>query len=110
MPEAKWDEGNESGKRLRYPDDNTPIGEIWQTTHEGTKLITFKTYKGHKRFYYGHCKIYKLKRRFFIREMLVGWNFWNGIPVLHNKFIFKKADSISLQDYAKYQEYIKFKR
>lgn len=106
MPEAyfKDAEGNfmsSSGPYIRYPFE---ASQEWESTHEGKKLITFYTFRGHKRFYYGFCKIILLKRlqKFLVIEQLFGWNWWNGIPVLHNKFMFKKADDLALKDYQKY--------
>lgn len=89
MPEAKWDEGNDGGKVLRWPTPETPISEEWLCSHEGTKLITFTTHRGNKRFYFGHCKVYYFKKRFLVIQYLFGWNWWNGIPVLHFKHILK---------------------
>ena len=106
MPELKWDDGNDGGQELRYPYEANGITDEWRTTHEGKKLMTFTTYKGNKRFYYGYCKIiplYKIKR-FLAIEQLFGWNWWNGIVVLHNKYILLKITESSI---AKYNKYIK---
>jgi len=91
MPEAKWDEGNDGGKVLRWPTPETPISEEWLCTHEGTKLITFTTHRGNKRFYFGHCKVHYFKKHFLVVEYLFGWNWWNGLPTLHFKHILKKT-------------------
>lgn len=90
MPEAKWDEGNDGGKVLRWPTPETPISEEWLCTHEGTKLITFTTHRGNKRFYFGHCKVHNFKKRILVIQYLFGWNWWNGIPVFHFKHILRK--------------------
>jgi hypothetical protein len=92
MPQAKWDAGgNESGKQLRWPIvSEIPIGDEWRCTHEGTKLITFTTHRGNKRFYFGHCKVYYFKKRFLVIQYMFGWNWWDGIPVFHFKHILKK--------------------
>lgn len=91
MPEAKWDEGNDGGKVLRWPTPETPISEEWLCTHEGTKLITFTTHQGNKRFYFGHCKVHNFKKRILVIQYLFGWNWWNGIPVFHFKHILRKT-------------------
>lgn len=90
MPEAKWDEGNDGGKQLRWPTPETPLDEEWMCTHEGTKLINFTTHRGNKRFYFGHCKVYYFKKHFLVIQYLFGWNWWNGIPVFHFKHILRK--------------------
>lgn len=109
MPELKWDEGNDGGRQIRYFYEANGPSDEWRTTHEGTKIMHFTTYKGNKRFYYGYCKIkplYKIKRILAI-EQLFGWNWWNGIPVLHNKFIFIKMNELALSKYNKYIEMLK---
>ncbi len=88
MPEAKWDEGNDGGKVLRWPAPWNQFEE-WRYTHEGIKLITFTTHRGNKRFYFGHCKVYNFKKRILVIQYLFGWNWWNGIPVSHFKHILK---------------------
>lgn len=87
MPEAKWDEGNDSGKQLRWPTEGIPE---WMSTHEGKKLLKFITYHGNKRFYFGYCKVHNWEKRYLVVQYLFGWNWWNGLPVLHFKHILKK--------------------
>ena len=109
MPELKWDEGNDGGRQIRYFYEANGVNDEWKTTHEGKKIMWFTTYKGNKRFYYGYCKIiplYKIKRILAI-EQLFGWNWWNGIPVLHNKYIFLKMTETSLAKYNKYIDLLK---
>lgn len=109
MPELKWDEGNDGGRQIRYFYEANGPSDEWRTTHEGIKIMHFTTYRGNKRFYYGYCKIkplYKIKRILAI-EQLFGWNWWNGIPVLHNKYIFLKMDETALAKYNKYIDLLK---
>ena len=95
---------NNKGPYIRYPFDN-PV-ELWKTTIEGTKLITFRTLKGNKRFNFGHCRIHQFKKRFVIVEMLFGWNPYDGGIMFHCKFISRKKDSFAVIDYKNYQYYI----
>lgn len=113
MPNAKFKDADgtfrdNSGPYVRYPFEVSNISEEWLTTHTGKKLIKFKTYKGKKRFYYGYCKIIPLKflHKFLVIEQLFGWNWWNGIIVLHNKYMFKKMDELSISDYNKYLKFL----
>lgn len=96
---------NNSGPYIRYTFDSL---EKWNVTNEGTKILTFKTYKGNERFFYGKAKIYKLDiiKKFLIIEYLFGWNWWDGIKFFHFKNMFKKMDDFAVQDYNKYLQYI----
>ena len=90
-PQLKWDEGNDGGKVLRFPPDgDIPLEEIWLYTHLGKKKITFTTHKGNRRFMYAFCKVIYWKHHKLIIEHQFGWNWWNGIPILHFKHIIKK--------------------
>lgn len=88
-PQLKWDKGNDGGKVLRFQTPETPVNEIWLCTHEGKKLITFTTHKGNKRFMYCFCKIVPFFKKQLIIEHHFGWNWWNGIPILHFKHILR---------------------
>lgn len=110
MPEAKFKDldgtyRDNSGPYIRYPYE---AAEQWQSTNEGKKLMIFKTHKGKERFYFGYCKIIPVRwlMKFLVIEILFGWNWWNGIPVLHNKYMFKEMDFHSVRDYQKYQRTI----
>lgn len=107
MPQAKFKDldgtyRENSGPYIRYPYE---AAEQWQSTNEGKKLMIFKTHKGRERFYFGYCKIIPVRwlMKFLVIEILFGWNWWNGIPVLHNKYMFKVMDYHSVADYQKYQ-------
>jgi len=92
MPNLKWDEGNGSGKVLRWQTEDTPVNEIWLCTHLGKKKITFTTYKGHRRFMYAFTKIIPLrplKLNLIIKHQF-GWGYWNGIPEFQFKHILRK--------------------
>ncbi len=90
MPQLKWDEGNDGGRELRFQTEDTPVEEIWLCTHLGKKKITFTTFKGNKRFMYAFCKVIYFCRLKLIIEHQFGWNYWNGIPILHFKHILRK--------------------
>jgi len=97
MPQPKFD-----GKYLCYPFQAVDENDEWQTTHEGSKLMTFTTYRGNKRFYYGYCRIKRLKKHLRIVNLMFGWGWWNGIRELKVKAIFLKLDDKALLDYEKY--------
>lgn len=92
MPQLKWDEGNDGGKLLRWQTDETPVDDIWLRTHLGKKKLTFITHKGNKRFMYCYAKIVYLRRLKLklIIEHQFGWNYWNGMVILHFKHILRK--------------------
>jgi len=90
MPQLKWDEGNDGGRELRFQTEDTSVDEIWLCTHLGKKKITFTTFKGKKRFMYAFCKVIYFRRLKLIIEHQFGWNWWNGIPILHFKHILRK--------------------
>lgn len=93
MPQLKWDEGNDGGKVLRFQTDDTPIDQIWLCTHLGQKKITFTTYKGNRRYMYCYAKIVYLRplKLKLIIEHQFGWNYWNGLPILHFKHILRRT-------------------
>jgi hypothetical protein len=78
---------------LRFQTDDTPVDQIWLCTHLGQKKITFTTFKGNKRFMYCFAKIVYLRplKLKLIIEHQFGWNYWNGLPILHFKHILRKA-------------------
>ena len=88
-PQLKWDEGNDMGKVLKFQTPETPVGEIWWCTHIGKKALTFTTHKGNKRFMYCFCKIVPFSKKQLLIEHQFGWNWWNGIPILHFKHILR---------------------
>jgi hypothetical protein len=88
-PQLKWDEGNDMGKVLKFQTPETPVGEIWWCTHIGKKALTFTTHKGNKRFMYCFCKIVPFFKKQLLIEHHFGWNWWNGIPILHFKHILR---------------------
>jgi hypothetical protein len=92
MPQLKWDEGNDGGKVLRFQTDGTPVEQIWLCTHLGRKKLSFTTHKGNKRFMYAFAKIIYLRplKLNLIIEHQFGWNYWNGLPILHFKHILRK--------------------
>ena len=92
MPQLKWDEGNDGGKVLRFQTDGTPVEQIWLCTHLGRKKLSFPTHKGNKRFMYAFAKIIYLRplKLNLIIEHQFGWNYWNGLPILHFKHILRK--------------------
>ncbi len=90
MPQLKWDEGNDGGKVLRFPPNEVLTSDIWLYTHTGKKRITFTTFKGNRRFMYAFCKVIYWKHYQLIIERQFGWNWWNGIPILHFKHILRK--------------------
>jgi len=89
-PQLKWDEGNDGGRVLRFPPDDIQANGIWLYTHLGKKKITFTTFKGNRRFMYAFCKVIYFRRVKLIIEHQFGWNWWNGIPILHFKHILRK--------------------
>ncbi len=94
MPQLKWDEGNDGGKVLRFQTDGTPVEQIWLCTHLGRKKLSFTTHKGNRRFMYAFCKIVYLRplKLKLIIEHQFGWNWWNGLPILHFKHILRKNE------------------
>jgi hypothetical protein len=99
---------NNSGPYIKYTFDSE---NEWEALQEGTKILTFITYTGKERFYYGKVKVFKLDKikKFLVMELLFGWNPYNGVKTYASRFMFKKIDDFALQDYNKYKylEYIK---
>lgn len=110
IPSAKFKDKdgtdrNNSGPYIRYAFDSD---EKWLVTNEGVKILTFKTLIGKERFTYAKCKIYKcdIIKKFFVIELVYGWDNWDGMKIFHTKFMFKKMDEFSVNDYNKYLNYL----
>jgi hypothetical protein len=97
---------NNAGPYIKYAFDTE---NKWECLQEGTKILTFITYVGKKRFYYGKVKVFKLDiiKNFLVMELLFGWNPYNGLPTYASRFMLKIMDDFALQDYNKYLEYLK---
>lgn len=103
MPNAKFKDAdgtdrNNSGPYIKYDGEGA--------TQEGTKIITFETHKGKRRFKYAFCKIYKEDwiKKFLVIELVFGWDTFDGMAYWHSKFMFKKMDELSISDFEKYKE------
>jgi len=108
MPYAKFKDGNgeyrdNSGPYIRYSFDVDNKYQDWMCTHEGKKILIFKTYKKKERFEYALCKIIETKLFFLVLEIIFGWDWWDGNIIFHFKLMPKIRDYKAIADYRKYK-------